>query len=145
MARMLLTALLVCAPAAVMAADDFKITLLEQAVRDLQRQVEAQSQQIDELRRQLAVPADRPRPQSAPSAGATGTGLWLSASRWQQLKAGMSELEVISALGPPTSMRTSGSERVLLYALEIGSSGFLGGSVTLRDRVVVDVQNPVLK
>ena len=57
----------------------------------------------------------------------------------------MSELEVIGALGPPTSMRTQGNERVLLYAIEIGSSGFLGGSVTLRDRVVSEVRQPVLQ
>ena len=35
--------------------------------------------------------------------------------------------------------------RLLLYAMEIGSSGFLDGSVTLRDRMVVDVQKPVLR
>jgi hypothetical protein len=48
-------------------------------------------------------------------------------------------------LGPPTSMREENGVRVLLYAVEIGSSGFLGGSVSLRDRKVVDVQKPVLK
>jgi hypothetical protein len=42
-------------------------------------------------------------------------------------------------------MRTEGGQRVLLYALEIGSSGFLGGSVTLRDQVVVAIQKPVLR
>ena len=45
----------------------------------------------------------------------------------------MSELEVIGLLGPPTSMREEGDARVLLYALEIGASGFLGGSITLRE------------
>jgi len=34
---------------------------------------------------------------------------------------------------------------VLLYALEIGSSGFLGGSVTLRDRTVAEVRPPTLQ
>jgi len=57
----------------------------------------------------------------------------------------MSELEVVSVLGPPSSMRSQAGTRVLLYAMEIGSSGFLGGSVTFRDRVVTEVQNPVLK
>ena len=57
----------------------------------------------------------------------------------------MDELSVIGALGPPTSMREENGARVLLYAMEIGSSGFLGGSVSLRDRKVVEIQKPALK
>ena len=57
----------------------------------------------------------------------------------------MSELEVIDLLGAPTSMRAEGDARVLLYALEIGASGFLGGSVTLRDRTVAEVRPPTLQ
>jgi hypothetical protein len=57
----------------------------------------------------------------------------------------MNELEVIDLLGPPTSMRKAGDARVLMYALEIGSSGFLGGSVTLRDRTVTEVRQPTLQ
>jgi hypothetical protein len=57
----------------------------------------------------------------------------------------MSELEVISSLGPPTSMREEGGARVLLYAMEIGVSGFLGGSVKLRERAVVEVAQPTLQ
>ena len=54
-------------------------------------------------------------------------------------------MEVIGSLGPPTSMRDVDGARVLFYALEIGSSGFLGGSVKLRDRAVVEIQVPVLQ
>jgi hypothetical protein len=57
----------------------------------------------------------------------------------------MSELEVITLLGPPTSLREQDGDRVLLYALEIGASGFLGGSVKLRDRAVTEVREPVLQ
>ena len=57
----------------------------------------------------------------------------------------MSELEVIGVLGPPTSMRQEGDARVLLYAMEIGSSGFLGGSVEFRDRKVSETFKPALK
>ena len=42
-------------------------------------------------------------------------------------------------------MRDENGTRVLLYAMEIGSSGFLSGSIALKDRVVVDVHKPVLK
>ena len=61
------------------------------------------------------------------------------------VRPGMSELEVIAILGSPTSMRTEEGARVLLYALEIGASGFLVGSVRLRERSVESVQNPTLR
>ena len=57
----------------------------------------------------------------------------------------MSEMEVLSSLGPPTTMRDENGAKVLRYALEISSGGFLSGSVTLRDRVVVDVRKPSLQ
>ncbi len=145
MTRHHLTALLLCVPMAATAADDFKISQLETDVRDLQRQVQAQSQQINELRSQLARPVGQPRTPSASPAAATSSGTWLDASKWQRVHSGMSELEVISVLGPPTSMRNRDSERVLFYAMEIGASGFLSGSVTLRDRLVLEVQLPALR
>jgi hypothetical protein len=74
-----------------------------------------------------------------------GGDTWIDAQRWQQLRIGMTELEVLGLLGPPTSMRAVEEGRVLLYAREIGSSGFLGGSVTLRERVVTRIEKPVLK
>jgi hypothetical protein len=57
----------------------------------------------------------------------------------------MSELESIGILGTPTSLRMEEGTRLLLYALEIGSSGFLVGSVRLRDGSVVSVQKPTLQ
>jgi outer membrane murein-binding lipoprotein Lpp len=145
MNRILLAALALWAPVCAMAADDPKVAQLEQDVRDLQRQVLAQSQQLNELRMRLAQqPAAQARLPSSPVV-TTSTDLWLDASRWQKLRTGMSELEVIGLLGPPTSMRTTASERVLLYAMEIGASGFLSGRVTMRDRVVLEVQSPVLR
>ena len=41
-------------------------------------------------------------------------------------------------------MRDEDGARVLLYAMEIGSTSFLGGSVKLRDRAVVEVIQPTL-
>jgi hypothetical protein len=52
---------------------------------------------------------------------------------------------VIEALGAPTSMRVQDGTRLLLYAMEIGSSGFLSGSVTLKDREVIAIELPTLK
>jgi hypothetical protein len=57
----------------------------------------------------------------------------------------MNELDVIASLGPPSSMREEGGKRILLYAMELGASGFLGGSVALRERAVVEVLQPSLR
>jgi len=131
-------------PVAAIAADELQVAQLEQDVRELRREVQMLSRQIDAQRVQW--------PASAGAAGARAaapllvvTPAWVDAARWQKLTSGMSELEVITTLGPPTSMRTEEGQRVLLYALEIGSSGFLSGSVTLRDRAVVRIQKPVLQ
>jgi hypothetical protein len=167
MARLLTILVLVCLPRVAAAADDFKVLQLEQDVRELTRQMQAQSRQIDELRRQLAspgagaagasrTPAGPPRtdPDAGARPGTVGSGTtadnpsdpaWLDATRWARLKPGAPEFEVIQALGPPTSMRMQGEDRVLFYALEIGASVFLGGSVTLRDRVVTGIRLPVLQ
>jgi hypothetical protein len=147
MARLLLALLIL--PLTASAADDTRISFLEQEVRNLQRQVQALSRQVDELRTR----PDRLEPQLSPTTGAALSGAasaanlprWVDASLWRRLRPGMSELEVISSLGPPTSMREEGGANVLLYAMEIGASGFLGGSVKLRERAVIEVRQPVLQ
>ena len=131
----------------VIAADDFKVIKLEQDVRNLERQVR-------ELQRQLADVQQRsrgtlePRPDvTSDTPSAPSSGQWLDAANWKRVRPGMEELEVISLLGPPTSLRGAADSpsRTLMYAMEIGSSGFLSGSVQLKDRVVVEVQTPVLR
>jgi hypothetical protein len=142
MARILVV-LLALMPLTASAADEQRISFLEQEVRNLQRQVQMLSRQLDELRTR----PDRPTAQTPAAAvvPASGSDQWIDAARWRQVRRGMNELEVIDQLGPPTSMRTEGDARVLLYAREIGASGFLGGSVTLRDRTVTEVRPPTLQ
>ncbi|HET7812319.1 MAG TPA: hypothetical protein VFL16_17235 [Steroidobacteraceae bacterium] len=125
-------------------ADDQRVSFLEQEVRNLQRQVQRLSWQVDQLQR----PAASPPSAAAPAARAPLPGTlprWIDAAKWRQLRKGMSELEVIASLGPPTSMREEEGARVLLYALEIGDNGFLGGSVRLKDRAVIEVRQPSLQ
>jgi len=142
-ARLYVSALLLlCTP--LHAADDFKVNQLEQDVRELQRQVRAQSQLIEELRSRLSRPNDPLGPVRAPAARPEAAQ-WVDAASWEKLKAGMSELEVIGLLGPPTSMREEQGTRTLFYAMEIGRSGFLGGSVEFRDRAVATIRKPVLQ
>jgi hypothetical protein len=136
--------LLLLAPFAASAQNDGRISFLEQEVRNLQRQVQALSRQVDEMRMRPSQPAQKNM--TPPGAAPAPNSLeWVDAAKWQKLRRGMSELEVISALGAPTSMREEGGARVLLYAMEIGDAGFLGGSVTLRDQAVIEVRQPTLQ
>jgi hypothetical protein len=149
MTRVRLALFLMCAPALALAADDLRIPELETQVRDLQREVRSLSRQLDELRSQTSRTGNRPSlpsrsGTSATSAAVESSDAWVNAAKWQRLRPGMSELDVIEALGPPTSMRGDKAHRVLFYAMEIGS-GFLGGNVTLSDGVVVEVRKPTLQ
>jgi hypothetical protein len=125
------------------AADDPRVSFLEQEVRNLHRQVDQLSRQIE----RLTARPERPRGAGAAPAPtpAPSSTQWVDADKWRRIRPGMPELDVISLLGPPTSMREEDGARILLYALEIGTSGFLGGSVILRDRAVVEVRPPALQ
>lgn len=137
------------------AQDSVQAARLEQEVRQLQREVLNLSQLVSELRTRVersapAIPpsASAPRATNQPDRAATANpadARWVDAGQWRKLRPGMSELEIIGLLGPPTSMRVEDGERVLLYALEIGNSGFLAGSVTLRDRAAASIETPTLK
>jgi hypothetical protein len=140
----LLACLAVFAPPLGAAVDDTRFIKLEQDVRRLEAAVGELSRQLDLLKEQVARGAPSPGRAKPPATAAPSAG-WLSAANWNRVQAGMSELEVIDILGLPTSMRSAEGARVLLYATEIGSSGFLGGSVTLRDGRVTEVAVPVLK
>lgn len=124
--------------------DDYnRIIRLEQDVRNLEREVGTLQREIAELRRRTGIGPLKPsgvEPESVETLDA-----WVDAKKWQRLKIGAREMDVIELLGPPTSMRIENGARVLLYAMEIGSAGFLSGSVTLKDREVVAIELPVLK
>jgi hypothetical protein len=143
MSRLLLTALMLLVPLTASAVDDLRVNQLEQEVRDLKRQVQTLTRQVDELRNHPARLNSQRGLASAP--GSSASSDWVDLSKWNRLRPGMTELEVLSALGPPTTMRDADGAKVLRYALEISSGGFLSGSVTLRDRVVVEVRKPELQ
>ena len=144
MSRLLLAFLIL--PLTASAADEGRFSFLEQEVRNLQRQVQTLTREMNELRtRPERLDVKSNAAGAAPAAVSEDLPRWVDASRWRRLRAGMSEIEVIGSLGAPTSMREEGGARVLLYAMEIGGSGFLGGRVTLRERAVVEVNTPTLQ
>jgi hypothetical protein len=143
MTRAFTATLLLMLPLASQAADDGRISFLEQEVRNLQRQVQALTRRLDEVTSRPDRPAARAP--SAASKSPVSSVSWIDAAKWRKLQPGMSELEVVELLGAPTSMRVENGARVLLYSLEIGVGGFLSGSVLLRDRSVSEVRRPELR
>jgi hypothetical protein len=140
---MAVSLMLMLLSSAAQAADAQRISFLEQEVRNLQRQVQALTRQVDEMRARAARPASRSVTPIQPPSHELPS--WVDASKWARARPGMSELDVIGLLGVPSSMREERGARVLYYALEIGTSGFLGGSVRLQDGVVAEVRSPALQ
>lgn len=143
----LMALLLIAATHSAAAQDDYKVIKLEQDMRNLERQVQELSRQLNDAQRQIAQLGGRPAPRTGhatPVAAGTSTA-WLDVENWDRLRQGMTELQVIELLGPPTSMRAEGDARTLFYAMEIGSNGFLSGTVRLEGRKVEDVQKPTLR
>lgn len=128
------------------AADALQISRIEQDLRRLETQLQVQARQIESLRLQLAARASVPeaRLPSHPAPDSSQPS-WLDAAKWAQIRPGMPELEVLTLLGPPTSLRTADDGRILYYAWEIGASGFLAGSLRMRDGLVAEVQIPRLR
>jgi hypothetical protein len=136
-----------------------QVNRLEQEVRDLRRELDLQRRRLEDLERMTTrgpagpgTGAARPRTPAGTPAASTGTARageaqWLASANWEQVRPGLAELEVVALLGPPTSMRVAddGRRRILLYALEIGSSGYLAGNVVLEDGRVVTVEHPRLR
>jgi hypothetical protein len=72
---------------------------------------------------------------------------WLNLANWDRITSGTSETEVLQVLGVPNTVRSAsdGRVRTLLYAIELGTGGFLGGSVVLTERRVTEINKPALR
>ena len=131
--------------------DEFRISDIEQQIRDLQTSVREQARMINELQqkidRQLATNSTTPPAATTTSADSPAAAPWLNARNWQQLKPGMNELQVVALLGAPTQTRRTETAdgRQLLYAMEIGRSGFLSGKVTMIAGQLSSFELPTLK
>ena len=145
-----LLGILLCPPPAQSAPiDEFRVGDLEQKVRNLETASREQARQISELQQQVYGNRRPAASESKPASDVPNAGdrRWLTLANWQQIKPGMSEAQVIELLGAPTQLRVADndSNRILLYAMEIGSSGFLAGKVVIATGRVTVVEFPALK
>lgn len=142
-----LVALLALPMAGFAAGDDYKVIKLEQDMRRLEQQVRDLSRQVAELRRGGPSSLETPAPTARETETPSTPPRWLQVKHWQSVKPGMSELQVVEMLGPPTSTRAAadGQTQILFYAMEIATGSFVGGSVELRERRVIQINMPTLK
>jgi hypothetical protein len=140
----LIGAALLAGPAS--AADEYRVMKLEQDIRTLERQVQTLQHQLLKLQQQPrhsgpALEISRER-----ASILDDEQKWLNADVWSRVRPGMDELQVIELLGKPTALRPDAAgRRALLYTLEIGTTGFLTGTVSFENGKAVEVQRPVLK
>jgi hypothetical protein len=134
-------------PVAAAPIDEFRISDMEQRIRQLESTVREQARQIAQLVGQNPTVKTAETASRASNSGGNGEPRWLKASSWSRLKLGMQELQVIEILGMPTQIRVSDDQqtRSLLYALEIGRSGFLSGKVVTVAGQITAIDNPTLK
>ena len=130
---------------------------LETAVADiamLKRVIEEQERRITELEdaiRRLQGSVGTGAVASTTGAGPTTRSTqqspnsgWMQEANWSRVRNGMSELQVIGILGPPTSAETTVSGfRTLYYRGPIAGSGFVSGNVKLNDDRVWQTNKPV--
>jgi len=120
----------------------------------LKRIVAEQDRRISELEKtkrlqQASVPPTSNTPAGAVKTQSSGVPPsdgtpWKSGTTWDKVRDGMSQSQVMSILGQPTSIENSvGSFRTLFYRAEVGKSGFVSGNVKLYDDRVYEVNKPV--
>jgi len=132
--------LLGLAPFASAQKPDPRVDELEKETTQLKATVAEQGRRIADLESSLrALQAVMiPKPQPIPSP----TPAWHEASKWTQIRPGMSESDVVAILGPPTSVDAETDNRTLIYDTGSSSTHVLHGSVTLTDDRVTAAQPP---
>ena len=115
-----------------MAKQEDRLSVLEQAIKELREELRSGTQGAD-LR--------SPRPATS----AQSRVPWQIPANWDRVKYGMSESQVVAILGQPTSRESAPAGHTFYYRGEVPGSGFVSGNVlidTVADRVV-GVNKPV--
>jgi len=118
-------------------ADDLKgeITSLKQTVLKHEQRIAA----LEKAIARLLAPGNSPLSKKTGKPKSITPGGWQVPSNWERIKKGMSERQVISILGQPTSVKNLSSYRTLFYR------GFISGKVELDDDQVWMVRKPVFE
>ena len=126
---------------------------LASVVANLVLAIDAQSERLAQVEAQVAhlvaaldsarQNSDVARPQENRASPVTPLRGWRNSSAWGRVKDGMSERQVTSILGQPTSVERVSPWATLFYRGEVSGSGFVSGNLLLRNDRVVVVEEPV--
>ena len=124
-----------------------RVRQLEQDVNLLKRTVSEQAMRIERLEREVRGPSSgTDAGGAAPSQPRIAISLtpWHDRKSWGSVKNGMSEAQVMTILGRPTSAEAVGdSIKTLFYRGEVPGSGSVSGNIKLHDDRVWQVNIPV--
>jgi hypothetical protein len=147
--RAMIATLLIAFAVSATAQDALRVQELRQEINELKRLLREQSRRIDALEQQLTQSKLTPSPGAtsrAPSvAPSPSSDRWLVPAAWEKLRTGMTEQQVLDIIGYPTTSRGSATSKTLFYTVQVGAAGFLSGRVVIVDKVVQEIQKPILR
>jgi hypothetical protein len=137
--------IIVAAPGFAQESD--RVRQLERNFDLLKNTVVQQGSRIEALERELRGKSSaselnvstKAQTQTAPSAGQP----WHDRNAWGRVKNGMSEAQVVSILGRPTSVETVGSYKTIVFRGPVSGAVSVTGNVKLQDDRVWQVNTPV--
>ena len=119
-----------------------EIKLLKKTINEQNKRIERIERELVNLKALLSLKVDSKKTQRR-IVGST-VGGWKKKSNWARIRDGMSEKQVISILGKPTSIKDlGGGLRTLFYQGEVSGSGYVSGNVKLADDRVWLINVPV--
>jgi outer membrane protein assembly factor BamE (lipoprotein component of BamABCDE complex) len=123
------------------ADDSARIRQLEDDVNILKQSIVKQGNRIDTLELQLSTTISPSNYNPNLPTESDTSGGWHNLTNWQHITHGMSERQVISILGQPTSFIDLLTMRTIYYRGKINGS-FVSGNIALDDDRVVTVSIP---
>ena len=116
------------------------IILLKQIVEEQDKRIKVLEKEVSELKGTKPIASSG---EERTSESAIKQNEWKVGSNWDKIKNGMSEMQVISILGKPTSVEELIPFKTIFYRGEVSVSGFVSGNVKLMDDRVWQVNKPV--
>ena len=119
-----------------------EIKLLKKTINEQNKRIERLERELVNLKALLSLKVDSKETQRLVVDSTVGG--WKKPSNWARILRGMSEKQVVSILGKPTSIKDiGGSYRTLFYQGEVSGSGFVSGNVKLSEDRVYSINKPV--
>ena len=118
-----------------------EIKLLKKTINEQNKRIERLERELVNLKGLLSLKVDSKETQRLVVDSIVGG--WKKPSNWARIRRGMSEKQVVSILGKPTSIKDTGPFRTLFYQADVSGSGFVSGNVKLTDDRVYSINKPV--